>query len=317
MHKWHCAGTYNLPSPPPCSYYLFTDIHLFAHRTAFRASAASHSTNKSATMSVTRFGRPSAARHDFTFAVPWALVNTEIHPMVSEDKFPAHIDYYEVFYEPVKLVSRLLNTPQAIQYFLAIITKSDHISDLPDIAKHVQQRYQAQKDIRELDANDAELVHKWLCRIAKTFTFEVGACKDAWGTMQPLRSRYDPGCMLNARSVIRLSESDFFRPDVQFLSANEKLCRKFLLAVTIIHEIAHATLHALTEKSSEDFFEDSTIDDAGRELETRLFGLVPNVKLVGRNQPLLYWFAYRNRENSVEVAGIEDEFMEDLFSDRF
>lgn len=158
--------------------------------------------------------------------------------------------------------------------------------------------------------------NKWLCRVAKTFEFQVKDCGRAWGCTERLLSRYEPACMLTARSVIIISESLLWWPiGMALTSPEEKKCRQFELAVTIIHEIAHATLYALTNKEHEDFFEDSTIADAGFELETRLFGLSPQSEPPGSARLKWYTFVDGKRTSASDV--VDTAYIHKLFSRRF
>lgn len=40
------------------------------------------------------------------------------HPMVSREKFPDDVEYDTVFLQPARLVSHLLQTPQAVHYLV-------------------------------------------------------------------------------------------------------------------------------------------------------------------------------------------------------
>lgn len=122
--------------------------------------------------------------------------------------------------------------------------------------------------------------------------------------------------MLTARSAIIISESMLWWPIAMALtSPEERKCRQIELAVTMIHEIAHATLYALTNKEHEDFFEDSTIDDAGFELETRLFGLSPQSEPPG--SACLRWYTFEDGKQTSALDVLDTAYIHKLFNRRF
>jgi hypothetical protein len=114
-----------------------------------------------------------------------SLENT-VHPLLTRDKFAKHVNYAKVFLQPARLVTRMLATPQAEHYFLALITKSKHRSTLRGAAKDRRHRYWSDKNIGELNSLDRECVRTWLCKIADKITYSVRGCDGALAEVEKL-----------------------------------------------------------------------------------------------------------------------------------
>lgn len=232
----------------------------------------------------------------------------------------------------------MLATPQAEHYFLALVTKSKHVSAFRGAARHLRYRYWADKRIGELDDLDRQCVKSWLHRIAETITYSVRTCDNgalAEVKKIPLKS---PKTGLG-HSVICISRNEHYNPSRGELSTAERRIRQFSLAVALLHEIAHAVSYAITARQDEDFFEATTVAEAGFEFEARLFGACPSYSL---NAPkLVQWFPWPSRtllggEGDVEsydladicsspsklkaggaIARVRIKYMKDLFRDEF
>lgn len=85
-----------------------------------------------------------------------------VHPLLARDKFAKSINYAKVFLQPARLATRMLATPQAEHYFLALITKSKHVSSLRGTAKNLRHRFWSDKDIGKLEDLDRQCVDTWL-----------------------------------------------------------------------------------------------------------------------------------------------------------
>lgn len=134
-------------------------------------------------------------------------------------------------------------------------------------------------------------------------------------------------------ATIQISRSYHYDALVEPQTADEKLRCQFELAVTIVHELAHAAFAATTGSQYETFFEGSVVAEAGFEFEARVFGLIPTRSPEG----YLAWYKWpccyaleeplydlqdlcRNHsrlENDDPVADVEDGFIARLFQDKF
>jgi hypothetical protein len=219
-----------------------------------------------------------------------SLENT-VHPLLTRDKFAKHVNYAKVFLQPARLVTRMLATPQAEHYFLALITKSKHRSTLRGAAKDRRHRYWADKNIGELNSLDRECVRTWLCKIADKITYSVRGCDGALAEVEKLPLGSSEKAM--GRSLICISRSDHYNPLHGELPPGERIVRQFNLAVALLHELAHAISYAITGRQEEDFFEDSIVAEAGFEFEARLFGACPSFS---SNAPkVVKWFPWPSR----------------------
>jgi hypothetical protein len=265
-------------------------------------------------------------------------LNNTVHPLLARDKFAKSVNYAKVFLQPARLATRMLATPQAEHYFLALTTQSKHVSACRGAAKDLRHRYRSDKDIGELDDLDWQCVETWLCRIAGTITCSVRTCD--YGALAETKkipvgsSKSDLG-----QSIICISRKDHYNTLRGELSATERLIRQFNLAVALLHELAHAVSYAITARQDEDFFEDSIVAEAGFEFEARLFGACPSFS--SSKPQLVEWFPWPSRvllggEGDVEsydladicskpskledggpIAKVSFRFMEDLFREQF
>lgn len=67
-----------------------------------------------------------------------ATLRNAVHPVFAKERFPDDVDYDTVFLQPARLASRLLETPQAVHYFLAIMTSAPNRSvfeGTPEVTK--------------------------------------------------------------------------------------------------------------------------------------------------------------------------------------
>jgi len=266
-----------------------------------------------------------------------SLENT-IHPLLARDKFAKSVNYAKVFLQPARLATRMMATPQAEHYFLALITKSKHISALRGTARDQRHRFRSDKDIGKLEDLDRRCVDTWLRKVAGTITYSVRAC-DNGALAEIKKTPYDLSKTDLGHCVICISRKEHYNPLRGDLSATERIIRQFNLAVALLHELAHAVSYAITARQDEDFFEDSIVAEAGFEFEARLFGACPSYS---SNAPqLVQWFPWPSRillggEGEVEsydladlcssprkledggpISGVSVRFMEDLFREQF
>ena len=265
-------------------------------------------------------------------------LSNSIHPLLTRDKFAKHVNYDKVFLQPARLATLLLATPQAEHYFLALITKSKHVSALRGAAKHFRHRFWSDKEIDKLEALDRQCVGTWLLKAAQTITYSVRTC-DQGALAETKKIPYDSSRIDLGHSVICISRKEHYNPLRGELSAADRIVRQFNLAIALLHELAHAISYAITARGDEDFFEDSIVAEVGFEFEARLFGACPSYSA---NAPqLVQWFPWPSRillggEGDVEsydladlcsnpkkledggpIAKVDFRFTEDLFQEQF
>jgi len=154
------------------------------------------------------------------------LLNNSVHPLLARDKFAKNVNYTKVFLQPARLATRMLATPQAEHYFLALITKSKHVSALQDAAKDIRHRFKSDKNIGELEDLDRQCVETWLRRVADTVTYSVRKCD--YGALAETKripgvsSKNDLG-----HSVICISRKEHYNPLRGDLSSIERIVRQF------------------------------------------------------------------------------------------
>lgn len=266
-----------------------------------------------------------------------SLTNS-VHPLLARDKFAKSVNYVKVFLQPARLATRMLATPQAEHYFLALITNSKHVSTYRGTAKDLRHRFWSDKDIGKLEDLDRQCVDTWLRKVADTITYSVRACDN--GAMAEIKKiPYDASKTDLGRSIICISRKEHYDPLRGDLPATERLIRQFNLAIALLHELAHAVSYAITARQDEDFFEDAIVAEAGFEFEARLFGACPSYSV---NAPkLVRRFPWPSRillggEGDVESYDLADlcsrpskledggpmskvsvRFMKDLFREQF
>jgi len=238
--------------------------------------------------------------------------------MVSKEKFPDDVDYDAVFLQPARLASNLLVTRQAVHYFLAIIHAAPRRGD----ERSQEHRYHDLKHILDLQPSDYVEVARKLEQAAETLTWVVEDIANCAET-EKKPSDSSGRTALSARSQIAISK-EFYEALLHAQDGDRKLGLQFNLALTLAHELAHATLYALTEiwwHGGEPSFGYAGSDDAGWELEARLFGLRAHEeeKLSGE----LWWYklvASQDKQSQLTQSPVERvsiEFIQELFTDGF
>lgn len=266
-----------------------------------------------------------------------SLANS-VHPLLARDKFAKSVNYAKVFLQPARLATRMLATPQAEHYFLALITKSKHVSSLRGAAKDLRHRFWSDKDIGKLEDLDRQCVDTWLRKVAEAITYSVRTCDN--GALAEIKNiPYDSSKTDLGHCVICISRKEHYDPLRGELSPTERVIRQFNLAIALLHELAHAVSYAITARQDEDFFEDSIVAEAGFEFEARLFGACPSYSA---NAPkLVRWFPWpslillggegevesydladlcssaRKLEDGGPMSRVSVRFMKDLFQEQF
>jgi hypothetical protein len=239
-----------------------------------------------------------------------ASLENAVHPLLTRDKFAKHVNYAKVFLQPARLATRMLATPQAEHYFLALITNSKHRSRLRGPAKDLRHRYWSDKKIGELSSLDRQCVRTWLCEIANKITYSVRGCEGALAETEKLPLGSSGSAM--GRSLICISRTEHYNPLHGELPPRERIIRQFNLAVALLHELAHAISYAVTGTEEEDFFEDSIVAEAGFEFEAQLFGACPSFS--SSAPKVVKWFPWPSRILLAGEGDVESYDLEDLCS---
>lgn len=225
-----------------------------------------------------------------------------VHPVFDPSRFASNIDYYGAIYDSAVLATRLMNTPQALQHDYCFYYGKNRLANDP--AKHVPSDfsngpclYACDKAIGELDETDIRHVEHQRLRLAERVRFRVsdlgadtfGLC----GACQP------EGGVAGTNSVIHISRTLIYNKILApGQSPEDKLRLKFLLACTLLHEVAHAAhFHLFGGPTFEDFREDSLVSEAGMEYESRIFGQKPHFFLDAPNPDnRICWGIWQSRK---------------------
>jgi hypothetical protein len=246
-----------------------------------------------------------------------------VHPAFAKKRFFVldGVDYDTVLLQSARLASALIRTPQAVHFFLGTLTTVPHVSaldkDSKSIIGHV---YQEPKHIFALQASDRFLVAEALERVAETLTWNV---QNIPGYGRTVREKRMPntGSYYSARSRIDISKS-LCQRIAQAQNRDEKLSLQFLLAATMVHELAHATMRTVTGIPDGLRFGPSGVGEAGWEIEARIFGLCPS-EVSGTASGELWWHEVGRSQDlgglnlQRPVERVQIEYIKELFTDSF
>jgi hypothetical protein len=220
-----------------------------------------------------------------------------IHALFQESQFVGISDYNTVFRRPTILATRLLDTPQALHWGYAFIYgvnsfaarpaslhQSQHVRPLGGI-NNVPMQYACNKGIDQLSAEDVANVRKHFVDLADCIHFQVTAFNSpgTQGRCTRTTARSD-GKTYN--STIQLSSRLCGLPHSNALHTPEQIATiDFYIANIILHEMAHAMNNMIMGARVEDFFESSFVVENGWELQSRLFGMVPDMNPANPSDP--------------------------------
>lgn len=242
-----------------------------------------------------------------------AALRNPVHPMVSRKKFPDDVEYDAVFSQPARLASQLLQTPQAVHYFLAIMQLAPRRSEKGPEGSKMQHTYHELRRTNDLQHSDYEEVKRTLEQVAETLTWVVRDMPH-YGVM----TRKHSSSASSTRCEISINKK-FHETLLHARDGDEKLGLQFFLAVVMLHELAHATMCVLTQMSTEPIFGSHGPPEAGYEFTARLFGLClfENELFSGE----LWWCqlvpSKDQRENRQLVEEVQISFIQELFTNEF
>lgn len=234
--------------------------------------------------------------------------------MVRKEKFSEDVEYDAVFLQPARLASHLLVTPQAVHYFLAIIRSAPRRSVVGFPESMEKHTYHELRHIDDLQDSDYIEVARYLEQVTKALIWVIKDMSN-YAEMKPTRrdSTLSPRCRITIGK--RLYEAL-----LQTADSDRKLRRQLLLAITMVHELAHAAMYALTEMWTESTFGPNGAEDAGFELEARLFGLCPYERTMLSGN--LCWYelvTLKDQSPNINppVERVQIDFIHELFTDWF
>lgn len=230
-----------------------------------------------------------------------------VHPLFYPSRFTSDIDYYGAIYDSAVLANRLLNTPQGLQsdycfYYGKNVPANQPVDYIYHEHGHRPFQYACDKGIGELDGTDLRYVEQQRNHLAERIHFRVANLDaDTFGVCNP----QDPedgirGC----KSIIEISRSKIYdKLLAPGQSPNDCIRVKFLLALTMLHELAHAAhFHLFGLIAFEGFRENSLVAEAGFESESRFFGQVPGFDLQAANpHNRVTWSIWQSREGLAET----------------
>jgi hypothetical protein len=259
-----------------------------------------------------------------------------IHPLFDRSKFPPSIDYDGAFHDAALLATRLMDSPQGLQHDYAFCFGKNVPANLPNqyyrrpYANEPRQ-YACDKGVGELNATDVYCVQQQRLLLSWRVKFEVSdkIGGSSYACCEPQKAKDGArGC----DSVIHINQRAYQAVLDKSQSPEEAIHSKFMLACTMLHEVAHVAHHHLFGDSCEDFRETSNVAEAGFEVESRIFGQVPRFD---RRAKRTVWGIWQSREKissrtrdeiarhswqlskSFQPWIIDPSFIKKLFDDRF
>lgn len=223
-----------------------------------------------------------------------------VHALLDPRRFDPAIDYYGVIYDSALLATRLMGNPQALQHDYCFFFGKNAPANAPvnyKLRRFINQPcyYACDKAVGELDQTDIRYVEQQRKVLAKRVVFSIA---DLGVTTVGECHPQDPvegvrGC----KSVIYLSRSFCTQILAPGQSQDDIIRVKFALALTLLHELAHAAHHHLFGGTAfENFRENSLVSEAGFEYESRLFGQRPEFRLQHANPDYrIMWGIWQSR----------------------
>jgi hypothetical protein len=209
------------------------------------------------------------------------MANTQgpqIHPLYAQDRFPSHIKYELAFHDAVVLATRIMDSPQALQHDYCVFFGTNGPIRLPRRIRHklgstAPTQYTSDKGVGELDDRDIQAVLDERIKLSKRIRYEIdttyrgicGLCQ-CQPRVAGIRGR---DSLITIETTLYQAAKDKDR------TPEENARMTLMLALVLLHEVAHAAHNHLFGIKYESFRETSICAEAGRELESRIFGAIP------------------------------------------
>jgi hypothetical protein len=205
-----------------------------------------------------------------------------VQALFQQNKFEASVDWHVAFYDAVVLATRLMNSPQGLQYDYCFFFGTNTPTNLPpgiDPACPLAERptqYSCDKGIGELTAQDIAAVQTERLTLAGRIRYQVRDLPEdsIAETQYEKATQY----MSGTGSLILINKNLYNLAVVGNHTREDEARIRLQVAITLLHEVAHAAQNHLFGMKIEDFREASIVAEAGYEPEARLFGSRPSVK---------------------------------------
>lgn len=237
----------------------------------------------------------------------WELYHDpRIHPIFAHFNFEGDIDYAGVIAPCALLATRLLHTKQSYHWLHANFFGMNSPSRLPSawantsaVAKNnlmaLPEEYSSGIEIGGLSEYEKGAVDFELMVLSKRVTFHVGTRYLRPRTLGSAKPRAHVPGQWGMGSTISIQKRlhDDAKP-TRGGDRGELALLRLLLVDTLLHEVAHAAVHHVVGyNSTEDFFEESLVGEAGFEYTQRVFGLHPVIRPDHLDRS--YWSQWQTR----------------------
>lgn len=306
--RFHPSYTIITPGEP--SQLTSTTSHPALTQPNIQTLIRSHSTNVTETSQAWRMRREVNFSKGYTNAyssnssTDTAQIKTNadprIHPIFCPDKFPPELDYKMAFQEAALLASRLLKSQQSYHWLFAVWYGDNKQSRVPHefrnmSSPNVPEEYTTNRGTGELTSDERCAVDDQLIALSQRVKFKLldkqSTKHCALAVCQ--RGRVKRG-QQSCRPTIWIGRELY---DVMTHGKGRHLPHHrasfiFLMATTLLHEMAHAASFHIMGHRPEDFFEDALVAEAGFEYVSQIFGMVP---IISCTEPLnRAWMQWQN-----------------------
>lgn len=168
---------------------------------------------------------------------------------------------------------------QSYHWLFATFFGTNRKSRVPFALAHmsppdVSEEYRSNRGIGKLTSDEVKAVDEQLLALSSRVRFKVKHFADkSYGWTEPHNGpegRRGCRCTIWIGHTLYNTVGQEHRPD-------ERALLDFVLAITILHELAHAAHHHIMGMRFEDFFEDTLIAEAGFDYINRIFGMQPSI----------------------------------------
>ena len=209
-----------------------------------------------------------------------------IHPIFRPEKFDPILDYKTAFEEAALLASRLLHSKQSYHWLFALWFGDNKQSRVPYHFRNmsspdVPEEYTVNRGIGELTRYEIDAVDQQLAALSRRVRFDVLVKNPdddrGYGKCTAGRAKRGQRTFPATISITR----EFYNAMIRgggHQTSGERATLLFAMALTLLHEMAHAAhFHTMADRP-EDFFEDALVAEGGYEYESRIFGMVADIK---------------------------------------
>ena len=230
----------------------------------------------------------------------------EVHPIYARSRFPQTIKWRHAIYDAAVLATRLMDTPQALQHDYCVFFGTNTAAKLCHKVRRKTTQYQRPKEygcskgVGELEERDIQVVRDERLKLSQRITFRVG---DIQGDCGECKSQPAVPGIKGVDSIITIGNTLYQAARDKDRSAEENARMTFLLASTMLHEVAHAAQRHMFGGSGsyEDFRQTGLIAEAGHELESRIYGVKPDLYETNLTSGACKWSSWQCWMAGVEI----------------